>query len=130
MARLPDLPVACWPKLAFSAKEAFYKCVDPLLGEFLEFHEVAVRFGLDPTGDRGEFEVALLKPGLAARVPPSLLAGRWAVDRVRVYTGVTWLRASAPGAGHAISLTIAGTGARSSTSRPPSSRTIRSAVWK
>ena len=93
LARLPDLPVACWPKLAFSAKEAFYKCVDPLLGEFLEFHEVSVRFGLDPTSDRGDFTVALLKPGLAARVPPSLLAGRWAVDRARVYAGVTWLRA-------------------------------------
>jgi 4'-phosphopantetheinyl transferase EntD len=89
-AYLPVLATTCWPKLAFSAKEAFYKCVDPVLGEFLDFHEVAVRFAPGPARDGGGFGVSVLKPGLAARVPTPLLAGRWAADPARVYTAVTW----------------------------------------
>ena len=64
-----------------------------MLGEFLDFHEVAVRFAPGPARDGGGFGVSVLKPGLAARVPTPLLAGRWAVDPARVYAGVTWPRA-------------------------------------
>jgi 4'-phosphopantetheinyl transferase EntD len=123
---LPHLRCGNWPKLAFSAKEAFYKCVDPLLGELLEFDEVAVRFAPDPSGDRGAFAIGMLRPGLATTEGPLPTAGRWAIDDDRVYAGMTWL----PPADHTISRVSSGMSASHSTILPASRRTTRSAVLK
>ena len=89
-AEFPALPSPArsdWPKLAFSAKEAFYKCVDPILGEFLDFLDARVRFRLAPARNHGTFEVELLRPDLSAPV-----TGHWAVDAERVYAGACWPR--------------------------------------
>ena len=86
-ARLSPPASGDWPKLAFSAKEAFYKCADPVLNEFFEFHDAHVRFRIAPARDHGSFVVNLLRPGPAAPV-----IGRWAVDEERVYAGATWPR--------------------------------------
>jgi 4'-phosphopantetheinyl transferase EntD len=62
-ARLPALRASTWSKMAFVAKEAYYKCYAPVMKSFLEFHDVSVDFvvtefsnGL-PVG--GEFTVRL-----------------------------------------------------------------------
>jgi 4'-phosphopantetheinyl transferase EntD len=85
-AKLPPPATGNWPKLAFSAKEAFYKCVNPILGEFLDFLDTRVRFGITPARDQGTFELELLRPGVTAPV-----IGRWAVDAERVCAGACWL---------------------------------------
>jgi 4'-phosphopantetheinyl transferase EntD len=41
----------------FSAKEAFYKCQYPLVGEWLEFHDVAISVESDLHGEEGTFSV-------------------------------------------------------------------------
>lgn len=123
---LPRLRCGNWPKLAFGAKEAFYKCVDPLLGELLDFDEVAVRFAPDPSGDQGEFAISMLRPGLATTQGPMPTAGRWTIDVDRVYAGMAWL----PPADHTISCASSGVGASHSTILPASRRTTRSAVSK
>lgn len=85
-ARLPSPAAGDWLKLAFSAKEAYYKCVDPILREFLDFRDVEVGFRVGPSRDRGIFEVAPLRPSEAPVV------GSWAVDDERVYAGACWPR--------------------------------------
>ena len=59
----------------------------PVLGEFLDFRDVHVRFGVAPAGGHGTFAIELLRPGLSAAV-----TGRWAADARRVYAGACWLR--------------------------------------
>lgn len=89
MASFADLPppsAGDWPKLAFSAKEAFYKCVDPILREFLDFRDVEVEFRVGPSRDHGRFAVASRRP-----VEPPVL-GSWVVDHERAYAGACWPR--------------------------------------
>ena len=82
-AHLPPPAASDWPKLAFCAKEAFYKCVDPVWRNFLDFLDVRVAFRIDPSRDQGTF--SMTGPGPAAPV-----IGRWAVDGERAYAGATW----------------------------------------
>ncbi len=42
--KAPPAPAADWPMVFFSAKESVYKCLHPLTGVFLEFHDVEVAF--------------------------------------------------------------------------------------
>ena len=84
-SHLPSPVTGDWPKLAFSAKESIYKCVDPVRREFLDFLDVRVRFGIDASRSHGTFEVAPLRSGLILPV-----IGRWAVDAERVYAGACW----------------------------------------
>ena len=84
-SHLPSPMTGDWPKLAFSAKESIYKCVDPVRREFLDFLDVRVRFGIDASRSHGTFEVAPLRSGLILPV-----IGRWAVDAERVYAGACW----------------------------------------
>ena len=89
MASFADLPppgAGDWPKLAFGAKEAFYKCVDPILREFLDSCDVEVEFRIGPSRDRGTFAVAPRRP-----VDAPVLGSR-AVDDERVYAGACWPR--------------------------------------
>ncbi len=71
----PALPLAA---LAFSAKEAVYKCLYPTAGQFLDFHDVEL--AIDPAGT---FRV-LRAHGYDA----SSLIGRFAVDAIHVATVV------------------------------------------
>lgn len=75
-----------WPKLIFSAKETVYKCLFPLTGMFLEFHDVAVM----PDPRSGRFTANLLRtipsmPGLDA------VDGRFAWEDDVVMTGMALL---------------------------------------
>ncbi|MBI3848236.1 MAG: 4'-phosphopantetheinyl transferase superfamily protein [Planctomycetes bacterium] len=76
-------------KLAFSAKEAAYKCYFPFVHHILEFHDVEVTFTFEGPR-RGAFVARVLRGPL----PPSGVSrfqGRFARDDVRVYAGVTLL---------------------------------------
>ena len=67
-----------WPKLAFSAKEAFYKCFYPMTKARLGFHEAQVRFTPD-----GSFEIA---SQAAAAFLDGTVQGRWLVRDGLVFT--------------------------------------------
>lgn len=70
--------------LAFSAKEAFYKCVFPLVRSWIDFHEVYFQLGDEP----GSFVVEPRRPDLTA-LPPRL-SGRYICTEEYVICGVTW----------------------------------------
>lgn len=83
-ARAPYL----W-KLAFSAKEAFFKCYHPLAQHWLDFHDVEVELDLDA----GSFSARIVRPD-----PPTLLgrrelSGRFALTKRYVFTAA-WLDTS------------------------------------
>ena len=77
-----------WPKLIFSAKEAVYKCLFPLTGAFLEFHDVAVM----PEPRSGRFTASLLTT-IPSVLRLDAVDGRFAWDDDVVMTGVTLLGA-------------------------------------
>jgi 4'-phosphopantetheinyl transferase EntD len=77
-----DDPLA--PLIVFTAKEAFFKCVFPVLRTMLEFSDVAC--ALAPRG--GAFTTALRPPSPQAAVQP--LQGRWCVRRGLVLAAVAW----------------------------------------
>jgi 4'-phosphopantetheinyl transferase EntD len=76
-----------WPAVFFSAKEAVYKLWHPLVGTWLDFHDV--RLELDPAAGTFVGYVAPARvraaPDLAGAVP-SVIAGRFAVDAHLVRT--------------------------------------------
>jgi len=75
LADMPAPPGGSWQLLAFSAKEAWFKCQWPLRRRFLEFHEVEVDFA--PThGCEGAFQ---LRPSGMAKPEPQAV-GRWFVE--------------------------------------------------
>jgi 4'-phosphopantetheinyl transferase EntD len=78
-----------WPKLAFSAKEAFYKCYSPLARTFLEFHDVAIAFWPDGGGSNGAFRVRLVRPGRPRGDIAVRCEGLWRLAAGRFHTGVT-----------------------------------------
>jgi 4'-phosphopantetheinyl transferase EntD len=82
-ARQGGFPPARWAKLAFSAKEAFYKAWFPLRGVALAFHDVEIEFAADESGLSGAFAIAIRAENHAA-----CFAGRWRVHGARVFTGV------------------------------------------
>jgi hypothetical protein len=65
LARLAALPALDWPKLTFSAKEAWYKCQWPLPRRFCAFSALELHFYAG-SGDRGRFRVAVGWAGDAA----------------------------------------------------------------
>lgn len=75
--------------LAFSAKEAFYKCIFPAVRCRLNFHDVEFRLLQKSGGERpGAFQVTLLRKDVAGA--PSLLAGKYLSDGSRLICGVSW----------------------------------------
>ncbi len=87
---LPKLEGVDWPKLAFSAKEAFYKCYYPITRTFMSFCDASVIFFLDHGREKsGTFEITIenISKPLYRRAPDFI--GRWVVDGGRIYTGVT-----------------------------------------
>lgn len=77
--------------LAFSAKEAFYKCVYPTTRSFLEFAEVHFELLADFDGRAersGAFRAS--SPRCASRGGPLSLEGRFVWTRERVLTAVVW----------------------------------------
>lgn len=75
--------------LAFSAKEAFYKCVFPKLRCRLSFHDVEFRLERPANRDLpGEFTVRIKRPDIAG-APPHL-KGRFVRGDGYVVCGVSW----------------------------------------
>lgn len=75
---LPVVAGLSWPKLAFSAKEAFYKCFYPVTQKRLGFHDVRVTF----TGD-GAFDIASDEVGEFLK---GMVQGRWLARDGLVFT--------------------------------------------
>lgn len=75
--------------VAFSAKEAFYKCVFPQLRCRLSFHDVEFRLKRSPTPEHpGEFVVHMLRNDVKGA--PPLLPGRFFHNDQHVVCGVSW----------------------------------------
>jgi 4'-phosphopantetheinyl transferase EntD len=76
--------------LAFSAKEAFYKCLFPRLRCQLGFHDAEFRhLELETDAQPGVFQVNLLRNDMPEA--PEQLFGRYFRDGDRIVCGVTWL---------------------------------------
>jgi enterobactin synthetase component D len=72
--------------LAFSAKEATYKCLARRVGRVFEFHDVRI-VAID--GAARTFRVRVVAP-LSAAVPyGTMLNGQFDIDGTRVHTGIT-----------------------------------------
>lgn len=82
--RLPRLAAADWPKLAFSAKEAFYKAYFPLTRSRIGFRDVEVEFA---PADRA-FTARLLRSDVPTAGGHRSLSGRYAVREGLVVTCV------------------------------------------
>lgn len=83
-ALLPRTPGVDWPKLAFSAKEAFYKAYYPVRQRQIDYQDVAIRF-LSDADTYGRFQV-VAHADIGVR--PSAFLGRWRVQDDLVFTGV------------------------------------------
>ena len=70
------LPAPEWRTMVFSGKEAIYKAVNPLTGEFLGFSDVE----LDIDAAAGYFR-ARCRPNLRSAVPVAAGRGYWALYR-------------------------------------------------
>ncbi|MFI4973117.1 MAG: 4'-phosphopantetheinyl transferase [Caulobacterales bacterium] len=81
---LTAVSALAWAKVAFSAKEAFYKCYYPLTRARLEFHDVSLGFSA-----HGDFAIRLAKRDKPLARSDHLFEGRWRLDNGRVYAGVT-----------------------------------------
>ncbi|MEO8114922.1 MAG: 4'-phosphopantetheinyl transferase superfamily protein [Phenylobacterium sp.] len=90
-AAVPGPTGSSWPKLAFSAKEAFYKCYRPLAATVLDFLDVSVWFSPGQTASEGRFRIALEAPGKPLDGLQSAFRGRWRIEAGRVHAGVTLL---------------------------------------
>ncbi len=79
-----------WPKLAFSAKEAFYKCYYPRTRSFLGFRDVSLFFCVKKGETRkGGFSIVLENKMKPMPRRSTDFVGRWMVDGKRIYAGVT-----------------------------------------
>lgn len=91
---LPRIDGIDWPKLAFSAKESFYKCYYPSTRSFLGFRDVSVIFSITTgNSNEGTFSIILENKVKPMPRPSTDFVGRWVVQGERVYTGVTLPRA-------------------------------------
>ena len=75
--------------IVFSAKEAVYKSLYPILGQRMDFPEVSIQ-NIDCIEKRFSFT---LVPHIASRLPePPNLVGRFDVVDGLIYSGVFWPR--------------------------------------
>jgi 4'-phosphopantetheinyl transferase EntD len=83
IAQLPPRLRSLGSRLAFSAKESFYKAVYPETGVFLDFAQAWVTFGTDES-----FVVATGAPLQRSPVPSGAMVGRHGVEGAHLMTGV------------------------------------------
>lgn len=88
-ATSPEPSGSSWSKLAFSAKEAFYKCYYPLTRTVLDFGDVSVRFSTRTGCAEGGFQIALVRPDRPLHSLQKAFRGSWRVTNGRIYSGVT-----------------------------------------
>ena len=85
LSALPALAGLDWPKLAFSAKEAFYKCFYPVAHAPLNFRDVTVRFAISGIQE-GEFEIMPAASDAATAFLGRAVQGRWQMRDGLVFT--------------------------------------------
>jgi len=81
---LPAFGGLDWPKLAFSAKEAFYKCFYPMTHTPLNFRDVKLHFSISDNRS-GEFEITPVASDAAAFLRRAV-QGRWLIGGGLVFT--------------------------------------------
>lgn len=84
LAGLPPLERGDWARLAFCAKESFYKCYFPLARTKLGFRDAEVAFD----AEAGRFEVRLTRVDAPAVRGRRALAGRFAREGEHLVTAV------------------------------------------
>jgi 4'-phosphopantetheinyl transferase EntD len=84
-ATLPSLAAGDWPMVAFSAKEAFYKCQYGLTGRLLDFRDFEIGFQVD-SPHQGRFQLRRTDRRLAGDSFEAEIHGAWAIDHQHVYT--------------------------------------------
>jgi 4'-phosphopantetheinyl transferase EntD len=89
--RLPGFGAHVWAKVAFSAKEAFFKAYQPLVGEAPDFCDIAVEFTSDNQVEGGAFRIVRAASGDVSAERLEQFEGQWRVREGRVYTGVSVL---------------------------------------
>lgn len=86
---LPRVDAVDWPKLAFSAKESFYKCYYPIARSQLGFRDVSVIFSVKENSRSGSFSITMENKVKPMPRHSADFIGRWVAHGGRVYTGVT-----------------------------------------
>jgi 4'-phosphopantetheinyl transferase EntD len=81
---LPAIAGLDWPKLAFSAKEAFYKCFYPVTRRPLNFRDVNVRFAVSGS-QAGSFDIIPVASGTTAFLRRDA-RGRWQMQDGLLFT--------------------------------------------
>ncbi|MCD6486028.1 MAG: 4'-phosphopantetheinyl transferase superfamily protein [Syntrophobacterales bacterium] len=77
-----------WFTLIFSAKESIYKCLFPLVGKGIRFHDAEII----PHVDDFSFDVRLTDK-IASRIPPLLsLRGRYLLYEGEMFTGIVLIK--------------------------------------
>jgi 4'-phosphopantetheinyl transferase EntD len=95
LAALPQDRGIAWEKTGFSAKEAFYKCHYPRTKQFLNFHDVGIRFEPAQQQAEGGFVITVRehKAGLQA---DASYAGKFVVQGGIICTSIVLPRDGAP----------------------------------
>ena len=75
---------ADWPKVLFSAKEAVYKCISPLTGASLDFHDVEISV----TPAEGRFSASLPEKLSSKLLDWRRLEGKFLLSSSHVFTTV------------------------------------------
>lgn len=86
---LPEELKSLWPLIAFSAKEAFYKCHHPFVGVDLAFEDVAILIDGPIALPTGRFAIMLRRPDLPLADRSADFIGRYLVTDDLVVTAVT-----------------------------------------
>jgi 4'-phosphopantetheinyl transferase EntD len=88
LALRPGNEKALWATVLFSAKEAFYKCQNPVTGRWLEFHAARITVSGERDGAH-QFDLAVESEGLR-------LSGQGGVRDGFVCTGFAWRNPAGP----------------------------------
>ncbi len=83
---MPDRDRGVYARLAFSAKEAFYKCYRSTGGGWLDFHDIEIRFSAAP----GEMTAEVLARKRLWNRAPSVL-GAFAISSQFIFTAFTMI---------------------------------------
>jgi len=92
IATLPEAAGGDWATIVFSAKEATYKCLSPLIDELLDFKDVSLRFFPDETRRRGWFAIA--DCSAASGLDRFRIKGTWTLADAMVLCGAHIARAN------------------------------------
>jgi enterobactin synthetase component D len=89
----PGLSFAAYVTLVFSAKESVYKCLNPLFGVFLEFHDVEIRIATTQTG---RFDIKLRNDITETMTAGRFLQGKFAIAPPYIHTAVELVQGFTP----------------------------------